>query len=433
MSYLRRQAVTSVLIANAVRPAPGMVTSVPAMFGGWLVTELAPHFIAGTAIDTALELGVRQERRGSRRGAVLGLANMAALGYLMREGRRSGRTFEETLVEGLGSEALEDLHQRYGDLDWVTPLRELVWPFHTDTSGIQVVKNVPYAPEHKWRGLLDVYKPQGEVSGAPVLLQIHGGGWTIGNKEQQGLPLMRHLTSRGWVCVSINYRLAPRSEWPAQIVDVKRAIAWIREHIADYGGDPDFLAVTGGSAGGHLAALAALTANDPDYQPGFEDADTTVQAAVPFYGIYDLAGVTGKAALRVRNVFLGPRVFKRNPKQDIVPFEKASPLLRVNPEAPPFYVIHGVNDTLAPVQQARLFVEALRKTSGAAVAYTELTGTQHAFDVFPSLRSQHSVRGVERFLRWAHDSWRGVSTTSDSAVESIDPMQADLADSGVEA
>ncbi len=93
--------------------------------------------------------------------------------------------------------------------------------------------------EHGKRGLLDIYRPRGGVpSGAPVLLQVHGGGWTIGKKDQQGLPLMKHLAAKGWVCVAINYRLAPRDPFPAQIVDVKRAIAWIREHIDDYGGDP---------------------------------------------------------------------------------------------------------------------------------------------------------------------------------------------------
>ena len=97
-----------------------------------------------------------------------------------------------------------------------------------------------------------------------MLLQVHGGAWILGNKEQQGIPLMQHLAAKGWVCVAINYRLAPRDPWPAQVVDVKRAIAWIREHIAAYGGDPDYIAITGGSAGGHLTALAALTPNDPD-------------------------------------------------------------------------------------------------------------------------------------------------------------------------
>ena len=99
---------------------------------------------------------------------------------------------------------------------------------------------------------------------------------------------MSRLVEQGWICVSIDYRKSPRNAWPAHIIDVKRALAWVRQNIADYGGDPDFITVTGGSAGGHLASLVALTANDERLQPGFEDVDTTVQAAAPYYGVYDL-------------------------------------------------------------------------------------------------------------------------------------------------
>ena len=123
----------------------------------------------------------------------------------------------------------------------------------------------------------------------------------------------------------------------------------------------------------------------------------------------------------MRDYFLGPRVFFENARKNPEPFEKASPILRVRKDAPPFYVIHGVNDTLVAIGQARSFVEKLRETSDAAVAYSELSGTQHAFDVFPSVRSQHSVRGVDRFLRWAYDSWRGLPTASDEEMEAQDP------------
>ena len=112
---------------------------------------------------------------------------------------------------------------------------------------------------------------------APVLLQVPGGAWMVGNKRGQAHPLMSHLAELGWICVAINYRLSPRSTWPDHIVDVKRAIAWTKQHIAEYGGDPDWIAITGGSAGGHLSSLAALTPNDSRFQPGFEDADTRVQ------------------------------------------------------------------------------------------------------------------------------------------------------------
>jgi acetyl esterase/lipase len=266
---------------------------------------------------------------------------------------------------------------------------------------------VRYSP-HGRRGLLDVYRMGGTVvRGAPVLLQVHGGAWTVGSKQVQGVPLMRHMAARGWVCVTINYRLAPRDPFPAQLVDVKRAIAWVREHAADYGGDPAFVAVTGGSAGGHLAALAALTANDPAYQPGFEDADTRLQAAAPHYGVYDLAGASGSRNARLlRDTFLARTVLRRDPRREIAEFERASPLLRVGPDAPPFLVVHGRHDTLVEVSQARLFVEALRAASSRTVAYAELPGTQHAFDVFPSVRSAHVVRGVDRFLRFTYDEWQ---------------------------
>ena len=74
---------------------------------------------------------------------------------------------------------------------------------------------------------------------------------------------MYHLAARGWVCVAINYRLSPQATWPDHLVDCKRALAWIREHIAEYGGDPDYVVVTGGSAGGHLTAMMGLTAERP--------------------------------------------------------------------------------------------------------------------------------------------------------------------------
>ena len=100
--------------------------------------------------------------------------------------------------------------------------------------------------------------------------------------------MMLELARRGWVCVTINYRLSPKATWPEHIVDCKMAVAWVREHIAEYGGDPGFVCVSGGSAGGHLSALLALTPGDPAFQPGFEETDTHVDACVPVYGVYDM-------------------------------------------------------------------------------------------------------------------------------------------------
>jgi acetyl esterase/lipase len=144
----------------------------------------------------------------------------------------------------------------------------------------------------------------------------------------------------------------------------------------------------------------ALTPGDPHFQPGFEDADTAVDACVPFYGVMDMtgsdAGEAGYGAELLR--LLERRVMKTRASAHPEIFRAASPTYRVRPDAPPFFVLHGRNDTLVPVAVARTFVEALRATSTAPVAYAELPLAQHAFDVLASLRCQATTGWVAAFL-----------------------------------
>ncbi|MFC5731324.1 MULTISPECIES: alpha/beta hydrolase [Nocardioides] len=408
MGFVRRQVVTAALTANAIRPIPGAGAGIPAFFAGWVTGELAPHVLGLTAADAAANaFGPRRDPRG----LVLAGLSAAGLVYLVRQSRKAVEHAEDALVEGLGVDYVEQLDAKPSPADRAIPWGRIANPFAfgraARKAGVEVHKNIRFAPYGR-RGLLDVYTSEvTPAKGAPVLLQVHGGGWTIGNKDQQGLPLMQHMAARGWVCVAPNYRLAPRDPWPAQIVDVKAAIAWIKDNIAEYGGDPEYVAITGGSAGGHLTALAAVTPNAPEYQPGFESADTSVQAAVPYYGIYDLAGASGlKSALVLRDRFLSGWVIKERFEDHPEIYELASPLLRVTPDDPDFFIIHGSRDTLVDPRQARAFAEALRATSKRTVVYAELPGAQHAFDVFPSIRSQHLVRATERFLTWHWNTWR---------------------------
>jgi acetyl esterase/lipase len=280
------------------------------------------------------------------------------------------------------------------------------------SRAVQVTRNVDYWGDGRPRHRLDVYRSRlVPREKAPVMVYVHGGGWVIGDKREQGKPMMFELVARGWVCVAINYRLSPKAVWPDHIVDVKRALAWVREHVADYGGDPGFIAISGGSAGGHLCALAALTAGDPVFQPGFEDADTSVQACVPFYGVMDLtSSPDGSAVFGPGMVeMLEKTVMKVKEADDPEVFRAASPTYRVHPGAPPFFVLQGRNDTLVPVQMARTFVERLRGVSGSPVAYAELPLAQHAFDVVASLRCQATTSAVGDFLeaaRAAHAAGR---------------------------
>ena len=266
---------------------------------------------------------------------------------------------------------------------------------------IRRIRNVDYWGDGNYRHKLDILtRRAGTADRAPVLVYIHGGAWVIGDKRQQGIPMMHELVQRGWLCVAVNYRLSPRATWPAHIVDCKRAVAWVREHIAEYGGDPSFIAVSGGSAGGHLASLLALTPNEPEWQPGFEDLDTSVDACVPFYGVYDMTGAPDRfGAYGPGGLDLLERlVMKTRYADNPLLFHRASPDRRVTATAPPMFVFYGTNDTLVPPEVARYFVAQLREASQAPVASVELPRTQHAFDVLASIRCRHTTMGAVQFL-----------------------------------
>ena len=218
----------------------------------------------------------------------------------------------------------------------------------------------------------------------------------VNGRRPQAYPLMSRLVEQGWICVSIDYSKSPRKAWPTRIIDVKRALAWVRDNIADYGGDPDFIAVTGGSAGGHLASLVALTANDQRLQPGFEEADTTVQAAAPYYGVYDLTDVEKMHEMMLP--FLEHFVMQARYSDQPQLFESASPISHVHREAPPFFVLHGENDSVIPSVQAQAFCTALREAGAPTVCYAELPNAHHAFDLFSTVRSRFAADAVADFL-----------------------------------
>jgi acetyl esterase/lipase len=284
------------------------------------------------------------------------------------------------------------------------PRSHVVFPFLLQRrEGVRVERNVPFARVAGRELRLDVTVPSAPVPAGralrPAVMQIHGGGWVLGDKREQGIPLLGHMAAQGWVGFNVNYRLSPGATFPDHLVDLKWALAWIRDNAAEYGIDPDFICVTGGSAGGHLTALMGLTQNDPRYQPGFDAADTKVAAAVPFYGVYDFTpdGHFG-ADPEVYRRFLEPIIMKAFVDEEPERYREASPIHQVGPDAPPFLVIHGDRDTLAPIEDARAFVEALRAVSHQPVLFAEMLGAQHAFEVFPSPRTAKVIEGVERFL-----------------------------------
>jgi acetyl esterase/lipase len=251
--------------------------------------------------------------------------------------------------------------------------------------------------------LLDVWRSK-ELSAqpAPVMIFVPGGAWVHGGRILQGYALMSHMASLGWVCLSIDYRVAPNHPWPQHITDVKTAIAWARANVDKFGGDRNFVTIAGTSAGGHLAALAGLTPNDAEYQVELpEGSDTSVDAVVGIYGRYDWEDRSTVERARFVD-FLERVVVKRKIAKRPEIFRNASPIARIHDNAPPFLVVHGGGDTVIPVQQARDFVSKLGSVSRSTVSYAELPGAGHGFDMTDGARTGSTATAIGLFLNQVH-------------------------------
>lgn len=371
---------------------------------GLLGTELAWIWLP---LQSVLFLVFALAGAGAGFAGSLGLSIMAlaiaGLGWHVWQHRQSAALVEAALCKELGNDYRARIpapvRQRLR-----TEVRFEDWrhPFRFGHPEVEVIRDIAYVPGGGIRQRLDVYRPRVRPGqGCPVLMQIHGGAWIMGQKEQQALPLMYQMAAHGWICVAVNYRLSPSVGFPAHLEDCKAALCWIREHGKDYGMDTSFVAVTGGSAGGHLTALMGLTENDPRFQQSHPATDTSVQACVPFYGVYDFLGREVDRAFADQFVgFMKDRVIHADPAENPELWDLASPIKHVRKDAPPFFVIHGSGDSLAPVEMGRLFSERLRAASDAPVAYLELPGAEHAFELMHSPRTENTVDGVERFLEW---------------------------------
>lgn len=360
---------------------------VAGMVPGLIGTELGAPAATAQAITAALAVGLGAGRSRIGTGG-LALVAGTALGLvgLHRRSLAAADVLDNALVEaGMSGVGLAP-----------DPV-----PARAPLANLLVDRDVRYGdePEH----LLDIWRRPGRPADtpSPVFVYVHGGSWTSGTKRQQSNYLTAQLAAMGWLCVSIDYRLGPHHRWPAQIVDVKRAIAWLRANISRYGGDPSFIAISGGSAGGHLAALAALSANDPRFQPGFEDSDTTLQAAAPLYGVYDFTVLNddGLPRLRghVRRVMLDTDL-----ADDPETWRAASPTHRLDDTAPPMFVAHGDRDEVVEVSQAQRFAAQARSVTRQRFGYAELPYGHHAFDFLPSPRARATARAIARFLQQVH-------------------------------
>ena len=232
---------------------------------------------------------------------------------------------------------------------------------------------------------LDLVRPDDDRRELPVLVYVHGGGWTGGDPQRQGRDLYHALARAGWATAAIRYPLAPHAAVEDQIEAVRAAVRWVRSGLTDHGVRAEAVALAGGSAGGHLAAMAALTA---------QQESERVAACVGMYGIYDMANRNRLRAPwgMIPNTVMGER-YRDAPGR----YHTVSPIDQDVSDSPPFLVVHGTRDTLVPVAEGLQFVEVLR-SAGRPVEFVPVDGAEHAFDAVSSTTSRTTAAVIRDWL-----------------------------------
>ncbi len=222
---------------------------------------------------------------------------------------------------------------------------------------------------------MDIYYLQKTEKSRPAVIYIHGGGWYSGDKSggagQSDIP---ELVAHGYLVAAVNYRLAPRHKFPAQIEDVKCAIRFLRNNADTYGINPLSIGVFGDSAGGHLAALAGVTDMGSGFgiSGGYQEQTDRVQAVVDMYGPADLSLICQQDQTPHMEHVFGTA----DPKSSII--KQASPITHVSSDDPPFLIIHGDQDNEVLLEQSKIMYERL-VTAGVPTTMITVNNCGHRF------------------------------------------------------
>jgi acetyl esterase/lipase len=275
-------------------------------------------------------------------------------------------------------------------------------------EGVTGFADVTYSRLDGFRPLtLDVYVPAGDRASQrnPLIIYVHGGGWSSGHTRHSGAfenwpKVLASLAARGYVVSSLNYRLSREAPFPAAIHDVKAAIRWLRSHAQDYGIDKNRVVLWGGSAGGQLVSLAAMSCGSAELEPPASSTESDcVQGAVAWYGVFNFATVAapdadanGSPVAR----YLGCP-FPKCPADTV---RRASPIRYADASDPPMLLIHGVNDRVVPVAQSKEFHDALKK-AGVPVEMLLIPDVDHSFiGGAPEITKRASLTALEKTLSY---------------------------------
>jgi acetyl esterase/lipase len=258
----------------------------------------------------------------------------------------------------------------------VISLLSPVYAQETVPAGVVFEKNIEYSNPDDQHLQLNMARPKDGAGPFPAVICIHGGGFRAGTRESfNGLCLQ--LAERGYVAVTVSYRLAPKYQFPAAVYDVKAAVRWMRANAEKYQIDPDRIGTTGGSAGGHLAQFLGVTSGVSKFEGdgGNAEYSSSVKCVVNFYGPSDFtksydASVDAKDVLPL---FLGG-----NLEQERHRHIESSPLYWVTPEAAPTLFVHGTKDAYVAHEQAEWIVERMKAADVEATLMTIEDG-DHGF------------------------------------------------------
>jgi len=243
-------------------------------------------------------------------------------------------------------------------------------------ANVTFESGIEYANPENQHLKLDMARPKSGSGPFPAILCIHGGGFRAGNRESYDGQCIR-LADRGFVAVTITYRLAPKFPFPAAIYDTKAAMRWLRANAKTYHIDPERIGVMGGSAGGHLAQFLGVTSDVKEFEGdgGNPRESSRVTCVVNYFGPSDFTKSYGKSvdAAEVLPLFLGGNLEKARPLHI-----RASPLYWVTPNAAPTLCIHGTEDKYVAHEQAEWIVDKLKAASVEAELLT-LVGAGHGF------------------------------------------------------
>jgi len=268
---------------------------------------------------------------------------------------------------------------------------------HMPAGAKRVVPEVTYSTVVGINLKMDIYYPKVEGSSYPAVIYVHGGGWIGGSKSSgAGMYDIPTLLAHGFVVVSIDYRLAPRWKFPAQIEDVKCAVHYLRSHARGLNIDPNHIGAYGGSAGGHLVALLG-TSPDSNFSGDCPSGGSArVQAVVDMFGPADFSQFDFNGSDKAFQAFGASSV------TDPI-LAQASPVTWVSPDDPPFLILHGDKDPVVPLSQSQILYDHLQ-AAGVPAQLVVVKNAGHGFKqadgrIDPS-RSDISEMIATFFDRW---------------------------------